>query len=90
MFIMGKTSRCCMICLMPQPHVSGSFVYPNFNMFTRDQPTRVRKRLSAFRVVQVFYDNHETGEMAEIIIIYTTFNSEETISPYRYLEWDTL
>ena len=27
-FIMGKTSRCCMFCLMPQSQVSGSFEYP--------------------------------------------------------------
>ena len=25
MSIMGQNSRCCMVCLMPQSHVSGSF-----------------------------------------------------------------
>ena len=32
--IMGQTSRCCMVYLMPQSQVSGSFEYPDFNMFT--------------------------------------------------------
>ena len=52
--IMGQTSRCCMVCLMPQSHVSGSLENPHFNMFTLDRPTCVRNRLSAFQVVQGF------------------------------------
>ena len=52
MFIMGQTSRCCMVCLMPQSQVSVSFEYPHFDMFTLDRPTCVRNRLSAFQVVQ--------------------------------------
>ena len=43
-FIMGQTSRCCMVCLEN----------PHFNMFTLDRPTWVRNRLSAFQVVQGF------------------------------------
>ena len=31
-FIMGQTSRCCMVCLMPQSRVSVSFEYPHFDM----------------------------------------------------------
>ena len=54
MFIMGQTSRCCMVCLMPQSQVSVSFEYPHFDMFTLDRPTCVRNRLSAFQVVQGF------------------------------------
>ena len=52
--IMGQTSRCCMVCLMPQSQVSGSLENPHFNMFTLDRPTCVRNRLSAFQVVQGF------------------------------------
>ena len=52
--IMGQTSRCCMVCLMPQSQVSGSLENPHFNMFTLDRPTGVRNRLSAFQVVQGF------------------------------------
>ena len=52
--IMGQTSRCCVVCLMPQSQVSGSLENPHFNMFTFDRPTCVRNRLSAFRVVQGF------------------------------------
>ena len=52
--IMGETSRCCMVCLMPQSQVSGSLENPHFNMFTLDRPTCVRNRLSAFQVVQGF------------------------------------
>ena len=52
--IMGQTSRCCMICLMPQSQVSGSVENPHFNMLTLDRPTWVRNRLSAFQVVQGF------------------------------------
>ena len=33
--IMGQTSRCCMVCLMPQSQVSCSLENPHFNMFTR-------------------------------------------------------
>ena len=54
MSIMGETSRCCMVCLMPQSQVSGSLENPHFNMFTLDRPTCVRNRLSAFQVVQGF------------------------------------
>ena len=50
----GGTSRCCMVCLMPQPQVSCSLENPHFNMFTLDRPTCVRSRLSAFLVVQGF------------------------------------
>ena len=50
--IMGQTSRCCMVCLMPQSQVSGSVENPHFNMLTLDRPTWVRNRLSAFQVVQ--------------------------------------
>ena len=52
--IMGQTSRCCMVCLKPQSHVSCSLGNPHFNMFTLDRPTCVRNRLSVFRVVQGF------------------------------------
>ena len=51
---MGQTSRCCMVWLMPQSQVSVSFEYLHFDMFTLDQPTCVRNRLSAFQVVQGF------------------------------------
>ena len=54
MSIMGQTSRCCMVCLMPQSHVSCSLENPHFNIFTLDRPTCVRNRLSAFQVVQGF------------------------------------
>ena len=54
MFIMAQTSRCCMVCLMPQSQVSVSFEYPHFNMLTLDRPICVRNRLSAFQVVQGF------------------------------------
>ena len=54
MTIMGQTSRCCMVCLMPQSQVSCSLENPHFNMFTLDRPTCVRSRLSAFQVVQGF------------------------------------
>ena len=54
MFIMGQTSRCCMVCLMPQSQVSVSFEYPHFDMFTLDRPTCVRNQLSAVQVVQGF------------------------------------
>ena len=52
--IMGQTSRCCMVCLMPQSHVSCSLENPHFNMFTLDRPTCVHNWLSAFQVVQGF------------------------------------
>ena len=54
--IMGKTNsrRCCMVCLMPQSHISCSLENPHFNMFTLDRPTCVCNRLSAFQVVQGF------------------------------------
>ena len=54
LFIMGQTSACCMVCLVPQSQVSGSFENPHFNMFTLqlDRPTCVRNRLSAFQVSQ--------------------------------------
>ena len=34
--IMGQISKRCMVCLMQQPHVSGSFEYPHFNMCNID------------------------------------------------------
>ena len=52
--IMGQTSGCYMVCLMPQSHVSCSLENPHFNMFTLDRPTCVRNGLSAFQVVQGF------------------------------------
>ena len=52
--IMGQTSRCCMVCLMTQSHVSCSLENPHFNMFTLDRPTCLRNRFSAFQVVQGF------------------------------------
>ena len=54
MSIMGQTSRCCMVCLMPQSQVSCSLENPHFNMFTLERPTFVRNRLSVFQVVQGF------------------------------------
>ena len=54
MSIMGQTSRCSMVCLMPQLQVSCSLENPHFNMLTLDRPTCVRNRLSAFQVVQGF------------------------------------
>ena len=42
MFIMGQTSRCCMVCLMPQSQVSVSFELPHFDMITLDRPACVR------------------------------------------------
>ena len=51
MSIMGQTSRCCMVCLMPQSQISCLLDNPHFNMFTLDRPTCVRNRLSAFQVV---------------------------------------
>ena len=53
-YIMGQTSRCCMVCLMPQSQVSGSFEYPDMSMFALDRPTCVRNQLGAFLVVQGF------------------------------------
>ena len=50
--IVGQTSRCCMVCLMPQSHVSCSLETPHFNIFTLDRPTCERNRLRAFQVVQ--------------------------------------
>ena len=54
MSIMGQTSRCCTVCLMPRSQVYWSLENPHFNMFTLDRPTCVRNRLSAFKVVQGF------------------------------------
>ena len=54
MSIMGQTSRCCMVCLMPESQVSCSLENPHFNMFTLERPTCVRNRLSSFQVVQGF------------------------------------
>ena len=51
---MGQTSRCCMVCLMPQSHVSCSLENPHFSIFTLDRPTCERNRLRAFQVVQGF------------------------------------
>ena len=53
--IIGQTSRCCMVCLMPQSHVSCSLENPHFSsIFTLDRPTCERNRLRAFQVVQGF------------------------------------
>ena len=52
--IMGQTSRCCMVCLMPQSQVSCSSESPHFNMYTLDRPTCVPNRLSAVHVFQGF------------------------------------
>ena len=49
---MGQTSRCCMVCLMPQSQVSVSLEYSHLSMFTLDRPTCVRNWFSAFQVVQ--------------------------------------
>ena len=51
MSIMGQTTSCCMVCLMPQTHVSCSLENSHFNIFTLDRPSCVRNRLSAFQVV---------------------------------------
>ena len=53
-FIMGQTSRCCMVCLMPQSQVSCSFEYSQLSMFNLDRPSCVCNRLRAFQVVQGF------------------------------------
>ena len=53
--IVGQTSRCCMVCLMPQSQVSCSLDNPQCNMFTLGRPTCLRNRLSAFHVVQGFF-----------------------------------
>ena len=53
--IMGQTSRCCIVCLIPQSHIiSGSFEYPHLSIIALDRPTCVRNRLSAFHVGQGF------------------------------------
>ena len=52
--IMGQTSRCCMVGLMPQSHVSCSLENPHFSIFTLDRPTCERNRLRAFQVFQGF------------------------------------
>ena len=44
MSIMGQTSRCCIVCLMPQSQVSGSLENSHFNMVNIDRPTCVRYR----------------------------------------------
>ena len=36
--IMGQTSRCCMLCLMPQSHVSCSLENRHFNILLTGQP----------------------------------------------------
>ena len=51
MSIMGQASRCCMVCLMTQSHVSCSLENLHFIMFTLDRTTCVRNRLSTFQVV---------------------------------------
>ena len=48
MFIMGQTSRRCMVCLMPHSQVSGSVAYPHLSILTVDRPTCFDNRLSAF------------------------------------------
>ena len=73
MSIMGQTSRCCMVCLMPQSHVSCSLENPHFNMFTLDRPTCVRNRLSAFQVVQGF--SVPAGRCSSALILRCTLAS---------------
>ncbi len=60
-FIMGQTSRCGMVCLMPQSQVSVSFEYPHFNMFALDPPTCASNRLNAFQVAHGFYAHSNTN-----------------------------
>ena len=71
--IMGQTSRCCMVCLMPQSQVSCSLENPLFNMFTLDRPTCVRNRLSAFQVVQGF--SAPAGRCSSALILRCTLAS---------------
>ena len=47
-FIIWQTSRCCMVYLMPQSQVSGSFEYPHLGTFNLHRPTYVRHRFSVF------------------------------------------
>ena len=54
-FIMGQTSRCCMVCLMPQSQVTVSFEYPHFDMFTLDRPT-YRPR---WRSVDILWERYQ-------------------------------
>ena len=53
-FIMGQISRCCMVCLMPQSQVSGSFEYLHFNMFILDRQNCLCNLLSASHDTQGF------------------------------------
>ena len=71
--IMGHTSRCCMVCLMPQSQVYCSFENPHFNMFTLslDRPTCGRNRLSAFQVVQGF--SAPAGRCSSALILILAF-----------------
>ena len=61
-FIMGQTSRCCMICLMPQSQVSVSFEYPHFDMFTLDRPT-YRPR---WRSVDILWERYQCWALSPI------------------------
>ena len=64
---------CCMVCLMPQSQVSGSFKYSHFNMFSLDRPTCVRNRLSAFQVVQRF--SSPAGKCSSALMLRCTLAS---------------
>ena len=69
-------SRCCMVCLMPQSHVSCSLENPHFNTFTLDRPTCVRNRLSAFQVVQGF--SAPAGRCSSGLMLRCTLASSKT------------
>ena len=77
--IMGQTSRCCIVCLMPESQVSGSLENPHFNMFTLDRPTCVRNRLSAFQVVQGF--SAPAGRCSSALMLRCTLASRGSSSP---------
>ena len=65
--IMGQTSRCCMVCLMPQSHVSCSMENPHFSIFTLDRPTCERNRLRAFQFVQGF--SAPAGRCSSVVVV---------------------
>ena len=78
MSIMGQTSRCCMVCLIPQSQVSCSLENPHFNMFTLDRPTCVRNRLTAFQVVQGF--SAPAGRCSSALILSTLASRGSSLS----------
>ena len=81
----GQTSRCCMLCLMPQSHVSCSLENPHFNIFTLDRPTCVRNRLRAFQVVQGF--SAPAGRCSSGLMLRCTLGARVVLSiaPYERL-----